>query len=246
METLTVRATLESLELISAFIKDAVVRAGLDERAAWQVELAVDEAATNIIQHGYIPEQPGMIEVRWVLEPDALRVQLRDQGRRFDPEHVPAPDLELPLEERQAGGLGLYLMGRLMDTVQFDFSSPHENVLTMTKRRSHPGPVIQTLELSGRLDAVGTTSAMARIRAAVAEGARFVLLDMQRVTFMSSSGLRALLVLRKELLARGGELRLCRLQQAVQEVFDLTGFSRVFAIHASREDAQAAFGQGHS
>jgi serine/threonine-protein kinase RsbW len=96
------------------------------------------------------------------------------------------------------------------------------------------------------MDAVGTTSAVARIRAAIADGSRYVLLDLNRVTFMSSSGLRALLVLRKDLLAQGGELRLCRLVPAVQEVFDLTGFSRVFAIHSSREDAQAAFGQGHS
>src|SRR5204862_7312096 len=96
----------------------------------------------------------------------------------------------------------------------------------------------------GRLDAVSTDSAITEVRAAIANGARSVLLDMADVTFLSSSGLRALLLLRKELLAHGGELRLCRLQPQVQEVFALTGFTQVFTIHRSREEALDAFRRG--
>ncbi|MFN8476651.1 MAG: ATP-binding protein [Kouleothrix sp.] len=64
MEMLTVPATLDALAHISASITDATcARAGLDEHAAWQVQLAVDEAATNIIQHGYPAETPGNIDL---------------------------------------------------------------------------------------------------------------------------------------------------------------------------------------
>jgi serine/threonine-protein kinase RsbW len=73
-----------------------------------------------------------------------------------------------------------------------------------------------------------------------------VLLEMSQVTFLSSSGLRALLLVRKELLAQSGELRLCALKPQVQEVFTLTGFTQVFAIHPTREEALRAFGQGHA
>nr|PZN27954.1 MAG: anti-anti-sigma factor [Chloroflexota bacterium] len=243
METRTVPAKLESLALVSEFIADAAARLGLDDHTAWQVQLAVDEAATNIIQHGYDPEEPGVIELAWRVDGPDLVVTLRDYGRRFDPEQVPPPDLTSPLEERQAGGLGLYLMNRLMDSVQFDFDDQRGNLLTMKKRIGPVAPEVQVLELGGRLDAVHTQQAISPVSAAVAAGARFVLLDLGAVTFMSSTGLRALLLVRKELLNQGGQLRLCNLQPQVLEVFTLTGFTQVFAIHTTREEALRAFGQ---
>lgn len=243
METLTISATLDALAQISEFITDATTRAGLDDHAAWQVQLAVDEAATNIIQHGYDQAAPGEIELAWQIADNQLTVTLRDQGRRFDPEQVPDPDITSPLEERQAGGLGIFLMGRLMDTVQFDFDDQHGNLLTMTKQIA-PAAGARVFELSGRLDAVSTQQAIADVYAAIGAGARQILLDLANVSFLSSSGMRALLLVRKELLAlAGGELRLCALQPQVHEVFALTGFTQLFAIHQTREEALHAFGR---
>jgi serine/threonine-protein kinase RsbW len=243
MESITVPATLDSLALISEFITAATAQVGLDEHAAWQVQLAVDEAATNVIQHGYGSETPGEIELGWRVQGDQLIVTLRDRGRQFSPGDVPPPDITSPLEERQAGGLGLFLMGQLMDSVDFSFDDQAGNLLTMTKRI----PLTSTarvFELAGRLDAVSTQHAIEGITQAIAAGARQILLDMAQVTFLSSSGMRALLLVRKDLLAQpGGELRLCALQPQVFEVFTLTGFTRVFEIHQTREEALRAFGQ---
>ncbi|HWQ12490.1 MAG TPA: anti-sigma factor antagonist [Roseiflexaceae bacterium] len=243
METRTLPARLESLALISEFITDAAARVGMDEHAAWQVQLAVDEAATNIIQHGYDEGADGVIELSWRMEGQDFVVTLRDYGRSFNPEEVPTPDIHSPLEERQAGGLGIYLMTRLMDSVRFDFDEQRGNILMMTKRIGPPAPDVQVFDLSGRLDAVGTQQAIAQVNAAVTAGARYILLDLSGVTFMSSSGLRALLLVRKELMNHGGQLRLCCLQPHVQEVFTLTGFTQVFSIHHTREEALRAFGQ---
>lgn len=244
METLTLPATLDSLARISSFITGATTQAGLDEHAAWQVQLAVDEAATNIIQHGYADNGAGQIELTWRIATGQLIVTLRDYGRRFDPEHVPAPDITSPLEERQAGGLGLYLMGRLMDSVAFEFDPQRGNLLTMTKQIDPP-IAAHVFELSGRLDAVSTQHAISAATAAIATGARHILLDLTQVSFLSSSGMRALLLVRKNLLAHtDGELRLCGLQPQVREVFTLTGFVQLFAIHPTRDDALRAFGQG--
>jgi len=243
MESLTVPAALDSLAIISIFITDATARVGLDDHAAWQVQLAVDEASTNIIQHGYNDALPGEIELAWQVEGPDLIVTLRDRGRRFNPDDVPAPDITSPLEERQAGGLGLYLMSRLMDTVEFEFDDSNGNLLKMTKRIGATGAPAQIFDLAGRLDAVSSQAAIARVYAAISAGARHVLLDMSQVTFLSSSGLRALLLVRKELLAQSGELRLCALKPQVREVFTLTGFTQVFAIHSTREEALRAFGR---
>jgi serine/threonine-protein kinase RsbW len=244
METRTVRATLSSLAEISDFISSATARVGLDDHAAWQVQLAVDEAATNIIQHGYAADQIGEIELSWYVEGQDLIVTLRDYGRRFNPHDVPPPDLVSPLEERQPGGLGLYLMGRLMDDVAFSFDDEKGNLLTMTKRLRPAAGAVKIFTLEGRLDAIRTTAALEPVNAAVKDGAQYVLIDMADVTFMSSSGLRALLLVRKALISHGGELRLCALQPQVAEVFVLTGFTQVFSIHVSRDDSLAAFGRG--
>jgi serine/threonine-protein kinase RsbW len=244
MESITVPATLDSLAAISEFITDATARTGLDDHAAWQVQLAVDEAATNIIQHGYGEAAAGDIYLEWRLEGGQLIVTLRDNGRGFNPDDVPAPDITSPLEERQAGGLGLYLMNKLMDSVLFEFGGKAGNVLIMSKRIAPPPVAAEVFELAGRLDAVSTQAAIARVYAAISAGARYILLDMAKVTFLSSSGLRALLLVRKELLAHEGELRLCALKPQVHEVFTLTGFTQVFAIHQTRDEALQAFGQG--
>ncbi|HJZ49228.1 MAG TPA: anti-sigma factor antagonist [Roseiflexaceae bacterium] len=246
MQLLTVSATLDSLATISEFITDATARVGLDDHAAWQVQLAVDEASTNIIQHGYEHDATGEIELAWQVDGDTLIVTLRDRGRSFNPDDVPAPDISSPLEERQAGGLGLFLMGRLMDSVEFEFDDTRGNLLKMTKRIPAAGASAQIFELAGRLDAVSSQAAIARVYAAISAGARHVLLDMAEVTFLSSSGLRALLLVRRELLAQNGELRLCSLRPQVREVFTLTGFTQVFAIHSAREEALRAFGQGQT
>ena len=246
MDSITVPASLESLARISDFITDATTRAGLDEHAAWQVQLAVDEAATNIIQHGYTNGPPGDIVLSWRVDGVEFAVTLRDRGRRFKPEDVPPPDINAPLEERRAGGLGIYLMNRLMDNVSFVHDEQAGNTLTMTKRIGPAVAPMRVFELHGRLDAVGTTNALAQVRSALATATRNMLLDMSGVTFMSSSGLRALLLVRRDLIAQGGELRLCALEPQVYEVFSITGLNQVFDIHRTRDDAIAAFGQPHN
>ncbi|NOK60414.1 MAG: hypothetical protein GFH27_549281n192 [Chloroflexi bacterium AL-W] len=245
METLKVAATLDALTAIRDFINGATHQAGLDEHASWQVQLAIDEAATNVIQHGYNGSEPGVVELSWQIDDDELSIVLRDWGRQFNPDDIPTPDIESPLEERQVGGLGLYLMQQLMDNVHFEFDTHYGNLLTMTKRLQRSKPAITEFQLHDRLDAVSTDHGLAAVRAAIAVGTKYVLLDMTKVTFLNSSGLRALLLLRKELLAQGGELRLCGLQSQVYEVFNLTGFTQVFTIHPTREEAVVAFEQGH-
>jgi serine/threonine-protein kinase RsbW len=211
------------------------------------VQLAVDEAATNVIQHAYDPDHPGDLTLTWRCEGNRFIVALRDYGRQFDPQHVPPPDISSPLEERQVGGLGLYLITRLMDEVRFDFNPQGGNLLTMVKYlTAGPRDDVAILPLTGRVDAVTAPQVNREVHAQISAGARFILLDLANVTFLSSSGLRALLLIRKELMTLGGELRLTGLQPQVYEVFTLTGFTQVFAIHATVDEARTSFGLKHA
>lgn len=241
-DTLTIAAELDALAAISAFVRAGLEHAGFDERGSWQVQLAVDEAATNIIQHAYPATSPGSIDVSWWFDDATFSVELRDTGQPFDPATVPRPRIDAPLEERDGGGLGLYLIDQLMDTVAFTREAPGVNVVRMARRRPIRAPAVRQFVLHGRLDARHSTAALAPVRAALDDGARAVLLDFGDVSFVSSSGLRDLIVLLRRVRAAGGELRLCALQPLVAEVFALTGFVQLFPIHPTAADGLRAFG----
>lgn len=123
----------DSLPRISEFVVGAAGTAGLSDEAVYAVEMAVDEACTNIIEHAYGGEGRGDIECTCQIKHGKLTITLRDHGYPFDPSSVPEPDVNAALEERQEGGLGLYLIQKLMDEVQFEFTSDSGNVLTMVK-----------------------------------------------------------------------------------------------------------------
>lgn len=134
-ESATFPGRFESLAKIGEFVTRAAEAAGFDAHEIYAVQLAVDEACSNIIQHAYGGESRGTIECNCRVVPEALIITLKDHGRSFDPQAVPEPNLEAPLEEREAGNLGLYFIRQLMDEVHFRRTSGSLNTLTMVKRR---------------------------------------------------------------------------------------------------------------
>lgn len=125
----------KSLAEIGEFVTRFGEAAGLDAREIYAVQLAVDEACSNIIQHAYGGEGEGDIECTCSIDEEGLTVVLRDEGCPFDPDEAPEPDLDADIDERKIGGLGLYFIRQLMDQVGFDFTPDEGNVLTMVKRR---------------------------------------------------------------------------------------------------------------
>lgn len=134
-------AQFESLDGIREFVGNAAEDSGLKARDVYAVQMAVDEACSNIIEHAYGGECQNEIKVSCFFEPDALTIQIIDCGERFNPLEVPEPDLNASLEERDAGGLGLFFMRKLMDEVHFSFDQDVNaentgcNILTMIKHR---------------------------------------------------------------------------------------------------------------
>ncbi|WP_025745608.1 anti-sigma factor antagonist [Kallotenue papyrolyticum] len=236
VRTITLQATFDLLAMISEFVVEGAQAAGLDEHAVWEVQLATDEAVTNVIQHSYAGAA-GPLTIQTEVRNGAFVVTLIDHGRPFDPDAVPEPDLVSPLEERRTGGLGLYLMRKLMDRVEFSFE-PDRNILQMSKRlRTMPYHVVTP---RGRIDASTAARLSNAVREAMAAGHRRIIVDLRDVTFLSSSGLRALLLLARELRKEDGDLVLCAPQPQVAEVFHLTGFDQIFALHHTREEAASA------
>jgi anti-sigma regulatory factor (Ser/Thr protein kinase) len=133
MATLSLFADVSELATIREFVAQAGRDLGLDERRIYDLQLAVDEACANVVQHGY-GGQGGEIEITFERDEEEVRVTLRDWGTSFDPQAVPAPDVTASLEQRRLGGLGLFLINQVMDDVSFEFDAESGNVLTMVKR----------------------------------------------------------------------------------------------------------------
>lgn len=135
MQTITFPGRFDSLDKIRDFVVQAARQAGFDEDGTFAVELSVDEAFTNIIEHAYGGEGRGDIDCSVEITDQDLIVSLQDQGRPFDPSKVPIPNHNVPLEKLKPRGVGLFLMRKMMDEVQFEFTQDRGNVLTMKKHR---------------------------------------------------------------------------------------------------------------
>jgi serine phosphatase RsbU (regulator of sigma subunit)/putative methionine-R-sulfoxide reductase with GAF domain/anti-sigma regulatory factor (Ser/Thr protein kinase) len=134
MRTAIFPAKYDQLDTIREFASQAARDAGMDETETYAVELAVDEACTNIIEHAYEGENRGDIECTCESNDVCLTVVIRDHGKPFDPSTVAPPDLEADIDNRSVGGLGVFLMKKLMDDVHFEPLGESGNVLTMLKR----------------------------------------------------------------------------------------------------------------
>ena len=134
MSTRTFPGRYESLANIAEFVRFEAKETGLSFKEVFELETAVDEAVSNIIEHAYGGEGIGEIICTCVQAEDGIFVILEDHGQPFDPSCVQAPDLTSELKNRKNHGLGFFMMCQLMDDVKFEFEDNH-NKLTLFKKR---------------------------------------------------------------------------------------------------------------
>ena len=108
--------------------------AGFDEATASQIALAVDEAATNVLEHAYHGAAGQPVELCFGGDGAQFRVLVCDAGDGVNPREVPEVDLRQYATERRTGGLGVHLMGKIMDSVTFQRAGG-KNVCCLVKRR---------------------------------------------------------------------------------------------------------------
>jgi anti-sigma regulatory factor (Ser/Thr protein kinase) len=104
----------------------------LPAEVVMSIHLVLDEVVANIISHGYDDTAEHQIHVTLALDESVLTIRVEDDGRAFDPLAAPPPDLDLPLEERPVGGLGIHIVRSVMDAVEYQRDGDR-NVLIMKK-----------------------------------------------------------------------------------------------------------------
>lgn len=133
MKELDIEAKLDNLEEVMAFVDEQLEEAGCSMKAQMQIDIAVEEVFVNIANYAYNPVV-GDVIIRVVIEKDPLAVVLTfiDEGKPYDPLAKEDPDVKLAAEDRQIGGLGIFMVKKTMDNVDYEYSQGR-NILTLKK-----------------------------------------------------------------------------------------------------------------
>jgi anti-sigma regulatory factor (Ser/Thr protein kinase) len=97
------------------------------------LDLCMEELVTNVIKYGYDQPAQHQIQVNLSLDEGLLLLEIADDGKPFDPTRIPEPELDVPLEERQIGGLGIHLVRNYVDSMEYRRERDH-NITTLKKR----------------------------------------------------------------------------------------------------------------
>lgn len=133
-EEITLPAKMSSLRQVRDFIDQIGKKYKFTEKIINSFKLVVDEACTNIIRHGYLDIKDGQITIRAVIRRLSLTIIIIDQGKSFDPRQIKSPDLQRYIQIGKKGGLGIFMMRKLMDDIQYTVTS-RGNELRLTKTR---------------------------------------------------------------------------------------------------------------
>ena len=123
----------DNLDLIRNFVAGIAKKVGFNTEDVNKIELAVDEACTNVVEHAYHQDENQNIDIAIKIDYQKLSVVVTDKGMSFRMEEVEMPDMKTYLAELRVGGLGIYLMKTLMDEVDYQSQPGVKNEVRMVK-----------------------------------------------------------------------------------------------------------------
>jgi len=126
---------LKEIARVAEQIDEFCASQDLTSEVAYAVDLALDEILTNTISYGYDDDEPHRIEIILSLEAEALVIVIVDDSAAFDLSNAPTPDIGASLEERPLGGLGLFLVHQMMDSVEYRREGGR-NIVTLKKNKT--------------------------------------------------------------------------------------------------------------
>ena len=134
MEVLTVQATVENMDIVIGFVNQQLSALNCSPGIRHQIDAAVDEIFGNIARYAY-PSEAGhcTVSVETGQAPPWVAIRFTDQGIPYDPLSTRAPDITLPPEKRPIGGLGVFMVRKIMDEVKYEFTGG-KNTLIIRKR----------------------------------------------------------------------------------------------------------------
>ena len=134
MKELTIAATVENIETVTDFVNEQLEALDCPMKAQMQIDIAIDELFGNIAHYAYHPEVGNAtVRVEVTEEPLAVIVTFIDKGMTYDPLRAVEPDITLSAEERNLGGLGIYMVKKSMDEITYEYKDG-KNILSIKKK----------------------------------------------------------------------------------------------------------------
>ncbi len=130
---LTLPATIENVEKVTNFVNEELEKIKCPPKAKAEIDIAIDELFSNIANYAYNPEI-GKATVKFEVQdnPQAVIITFMDNGKPFDPLLKADPNIKLAVEERDIGGLGIFMVKKSMDSVEYEYKDNH-NILKIKK-----------------------------------------------------------------------------------------------------------------
>ncbi len=128
------KASIDDINAVTAFAEEELEKMGCPMKAMIQINVAIDEIYSNIVKYGY-PDTPGPVTVKFIRQedPDGVMIRFEDDGVAYNPLKKEDPDITLSAEERNIGGLGIFVVKKTMDDMKYEYEN-ERNILTLFKR----------------------------------------------------------------------------------------------------------------
>ena len=135
LHELYVEPQVSEVPRLNAWIETCLGAEEVGEDIAFKLTLSVEEAVMNVIDHAFVGRPPPhVIRLQLDISTERVVAEVIDNGHAFDPTTAPDPDVALPLEEREPGGLGVHLMRNMMDRLSYRYDGGN-NILRLEKAR---------------------------------------------------------------------------------------------------------------
>lgn len=221
------------------------------ETVSLQLQLAINEAFCNIVKHSYKGQKGKEILIQGELGDEGFLIDICDQGDEFDPLIISEPSLAGDLE----GGFGLYIIRQIADNVvylkrtttdgwnrlrifkRYNFKEVEMDFTHITKN-----DVLIVTPKGESLDARESRDFKEKVINLITNNdSLHVIIDLQQLQFIDSSGLGSFLAILKNLHSQGGELKLAQMNKPIRSIFELVSMHKIFEIFNSTEDAIKSF-----
>lgn len=233
----------DEITRIAQFIDELGMSLQLPPSITMSVNLAIEEAISNIIHHGYPTNKEGEITLLTSVAPGILTARIIDNGISFDPtERNTDADNIISLDQQLTQGLGLFLIRRTVDKVEYH-STESQNELTLIKKIDmdfKPEASLKTnickieevtiLTIEGRLDTANSNDFNVVISPLLSMPTPNIIINVEGLLYISSSGLRSLITLQKCVRQHQGVLVIEAMRPEILKIFDMTGCSSLFTI----------------
>ena len=134
MKELTITAAVENIGIVTDFVNEQLEALDCPMKAQMQIDIAIDELFGNIAHYAYSPDVGNVtVRIEVAAEPLAVIITFIDGGVPYDPLTTADPDITLSAEERQIGGLGIYMVKKAMDEITYEYKDG-KNILSIKKK----------------------------------------------------------------------------------------------------------------